>query len=139
MNLNDPVIVVGGFGLLGSLVATIGLLIGALLKLRQERKAAGQTDLAARFDDASQLAQYIREEVERQVAPIRQEMADVKEESHELRDAFRAWILSVWSWSQRGRTGDIPMPPAGMLAKLGLSHFVDDWPTEPQHPKEDRR
>lgn len=97
---------------------------------------AQDTAISSRWDDASELAQYIRaevaQEVERQVKPMREKLAKVEKESHELQDAFRDWVVGVWKWNQRGRAGDIPMPPVPILARLGLSNFIDDWPTEPK-------
>lgn len=120
-------------GLLG------GGTIAAILVFIATRKRDKSTDISSRWDDASELAQYIRgeiakeveKEVERQVAPMRDKLAKVEKESHELQDAFRDWVVGVWKWNQRGRAGDIPMPPIPILARLGLSNFIDDWPTEP--------
>lgn len=120
-------------GLLG------GGTIAAILVFIATRKRDKSSDISDRWDDASELAQYIRgeiakeveKEVERQVAPMRDKLAKVEKESHELQDAFRDWVVGVWKWNQRGRAGDIPMPPIPILARLGLSNFIDDWPTEP--------
>lgn len=91
------------------------------------RRERDQT-LAERFDDASDLAKYIRDqieaEVERQVAPIRAELARVKSESHEMHDAVRARETQLWLWDQKGRPGDLPMLPAPILARLGLGYLI---------------
>lgn len=124
--------------LAGGLLGGGGL--AAILVFIATRKRDKSTDISSRWDDASELAQYIRgeiakeveKEVERQVAPMRDKLARVEKESHELQDAFRDWVVGVWKWNQRGRAGDIPMPPIPILARLGLSNFVDDWPTEPK-------
>jgi hypothetical protein len=108
-----------------------GGLISALLVFISTRKRDSLMNLAERFDDASQLAQYVREEVERQVAPIRAELEQVRQESDETRNAFRAWIIGVWRWNQAGRAGDLPMPPPDVLVRLDLHHLANDWPTEP--------
>lgn len=92
---------------------------------------AAESALAARFDDASQLAQYIREEVERQVAPIRIELDKVKNESHEMNDAVRARETQLWLWEQRGRAGNLPMLPGPILHKLGLGYIAEGWITDP--------
>lgn len=134
----SPEIVVGLFVLVGSLVATIAALIGGILRSRSERvtatTSAAQADLAARFDDASQLAQYIREEVERQVAPIRAELQNVKSESHEMHDAVRARETQLWLWDQRGRAGELPMLPKPILDRLGLIHLIATEVSEDTEP-----
>jgi len=119
-------------------LAAVAVIIAAWFGLRGKRRetdvaAQSATDaaLAARFDDASQLAQYIREEVERQVAPIREELKGVKEESHEMHNAVRTRESQLWLWDQRGRQGELPMLPNPILVRLGLGHLTDDWPTEP--------
>jgi len=111
--------------------------LAAILVFIATRKRDKQTGITERFDDASQLAQYIREEVERQVAPIRTELDQVKADSHEIQNAFREWIVGVWKWGQRGRMGDMPMPPPQILYRLGLGYLADDeWHTEPPIYKE---
>lgn len=89
---------------------------------------AQRTAIAERWDDASELAKYIREqieqEVERQVAPIRAELDRVKNESHEMHDAVRARETQLWLWDQRGRPGDLPMLPAPILTRLGLGYLA---------------
>lgn len=111
-----------------------GGLISAVLVFIATRKRDVGVDLAERFDDASQLAKYVREEVERQIAPIRAELEQVRNESEETRNAFRAWIIGVWRWNQTGRVGDLPMPPTDVLHRLDLHHLAYDWPTEPSNP-----
>ena len=99
---------------------------------------AQEAAISARWDDASELARYIREqvaeqveaEVERRVAPIRAEMQAVKRESHEMNDAVRARETQLWMWDHRGRAGDLPMLPAPILERLGLAHL------HPDHHKE---
>jgi len=118
-----------------------GGVVTAYLGLRGKRgetdvaaTAAQEAALAARFDDASQLAQYIREEVERQVAPIRAELQDVKRESHEMHDAVRARETQLWLWDQRGRPEEMPTLPAPILIRLGLGHMVPADPLEDTEP-----
>jgi hypothetical protein len=100
--------------LLGGLIGGGG--IGAVLVFVATRKRDNRTDIADRFDDASQLAQYIRAEVERQVAPI-------KTEIHELTNAVRARETQLWLWDMRGRVDDMPMLPAPILHRLGLGQL----------------
>lgn len=132
----SPEIVVALIAAAGVALGALAGLAGAWLRERRERKGqsetARQADLAARFDDASELAQYIDKRVEEKVAPIRAELERVKRESHEVQDAFRTWVSAVWLWHQRGRVGELPMPPEQILSRLGLSHFVNEWPTEPK-------
>ena len=106
-------------------------LAGSVLVFIATRKRDHSTDIAARFDDASELARYIREEVERQVAPLRVELKQVKDESHEMNDAVRAHATQLWLFDQRGRTGLLPMLPSPILHKLGLGHIAEGWNTDP--------
>lgn len=100
------------------------------------RKRDRSSDLASRWDDASELSQKMREaierEVERQVAPIRIELNQVKSESHEMSVAVRARETQLWLWDQRGRPGQLPMLLDPILHRLGLGYLADDeWHTEP--------
>jgi len=112
-------LIFGGGGLAGVVAA---LLVFAAAKRRNTDQA-----LAERFDDASELARYIREQVatqvEEQLAPMRKELAKVKDESHEMNDAVRARETQLWMWDQRGRLGALPMLPFPILERLGLSHL----------------
>ncbi|WP_100813004.1 hypothetical protein [Microbacterium lacus] len=131
-----PEIVVGLFVLIGGVIATVATLVGGILRNRSERSVTtaqtAQADLAARFDDASELSKYIDERVELKVAPIRKELIEVKRESHEMHDAVRAHFTQLWAWDQRGRVGPLPLLPAKILTKLGLGHLLEDeWQTEP--------
>lgn len=111
--------------------------LAAVLVFIATRKRDKQSGITERFDDASQLAQYIREEVERQVAPIRERLQTVEAESTEIQNAFREWIFSVWRWNTRGRVGEIPMPPPQILHRLEIGYLAeDDWHTEPPIYKE---
>lgn len=110
-------------------------LLGSVLVYVATRKRDRSTDISARWDDASELSQYIRkeieQEVERQVAPIRAKLERVESESHQMNDAVRARETQLWLWDQRGRPGDLPMLPAPILHRLGLGHLTEGWQTEP--------
>lgn len=119
-------LVVGGGGLAG----VVGYWLVHLAAQRRNTDLARrerEMTIAERFDDASELAKYINErveaEVERLVAPIREEMQKVKNESHEMNDAVRARETQLWLWDQRGRSGSLPKLPAPILERLGLGHF----------------
>lgn len=120
--------------LAGGLLGGGGL--AAILVFIATRKRDKSTDLASRWDDASELSQKMREaiekEVERQVAPIRDELEKVKNESHEMNVAVRARETQLWLWDQRGRPGQLPKLPDPILHRLGLGYLADDdWHTEP--------
>lgn len=122
------------FWLIGGGGATA--LIGSVLVFVATRKRDNSTDISARWDDASELSQYIRkeieQEVERQVAPIRQKLERVESESHEMNVAVRARETQLWLWDQRGRPGSLPRLPDPILHRLGLGYLTDDdWSTEP--------
>ncbi|MDN3309545.1 hypothetical protein QWJ90_01235 [Microbacterium oryzae] len=117
----------------GPALGLAGVVFAAYMGWRGKRREtdvaetnAQQAAIAARWDDASELAKYIREEVERQVAPIKAELQRVKDESHEMHDAVRARETQLWLWDQRGRPGDLPMLPAPILKRLGLGYFVEE-------------
>ena len=126
----EPWLAIGGpvFGFLGVSFAAYMGLRGKRGETTVAASTAQEAALAARFDDASQLAQYIREEVERQVAPIRDEMQRVKQESHEFHDAVRARETQLWLWNNRGRPGDFPMLPDPILERLGLRDLLKTTP-----------
>jgi hypothetical protein len=119
--------------LLGGVFGGGGL--AAVLVFIATRKRDNAAGIAERFDDASELSKYIDERVEAKVKPIRDQLGKVTRDSQEIQDAFRAWVSAVWVWHQRGRFGDLPMPPAQILSRIGLGHFADDWPTEPPRTK----
>jgi len=119
----------------GPVLSLFGVGLAAWLGFRGKKSetsvaatTAQEAAIAARWDDASELAKYIREqietEVERQVAPIRDELKRVRSESHEMHDAVRARETQLWLWDQRGRPGDLPALPAPILIRLGLGHLA---------------
>lgn len=103
-------------------------LITGVLVFVATRKRDRSTDLASRWDDASELSQRMRDaiekEVERQVAPIREELQNVKAESHEMHNAVRTRETQLWLWDQRGRPGRLPMLPAPIMQRLGLGDLT---------------
>ncbi|MDY0830724.1 hypothetical protein SK224_16435 [Microbacterium sp. BG28] len=105
-------------------------MFGAVLVFIASRRQARSSDLATRFDDASDLAKYVDARVELIVAPIRAELAKVKAESHEMHDAVRARETQLWLWDQRGRHGALPMLPAPILHRLGLGYILGEPPEE---------
>lgn len=124
-------------GALSPLTVLLGVIVTAWLSLRGKNResdiaavAAQSSDLAARWDDAAELSQKMRDaieaEVERQVAPMRAELARVKAESHDFHDVVRARETQLWVWDQRGRPGSLPMLPAPILDRLGLGHLITD-------------
>ena len=125
-------LILGLLTLAGTMAGALFLFLGTRGKTRAEataaQTAAAQADMAARFDDASELAKYIREEVDRQVelrlAEFREELRTVKAESHEMHDAVRARETQLWLWDQRGRNGALPMLPRPILERLGLIHLI---------------
>lgn len=127
----------------GPVLGLAGVCYAAYLGFRGKRgettvaaSTAQDAAIAARWDDASELSQYIRkeieQEVERQVAPIRQKLERVESESHEMNVAVRARETQLWLWDQRGRPGSLPRLPDPILHRLGLGYLTDDdWSTEP--------
>ncbi|WP_234057923.1 hypothetical protein [Microbacterium sp. NFH-22A-Y] len=122
-------------GALSPLFVLAGVIITAVLALRgkKDETAVAATNvqesaLAARMDDAIELSAVMRAaieaEVERQVAPMREALQKVKDESREMHDAVRARETQLWLWDQRGRPGDLPMLPSPILQRLGLGHLV---------------
>lgn len=116
---------------ISGLVAII-LAVGGWLRFRGkdrvETEAQRQAGLSERFDDASELAKYIRDEVERQVeiqvAPIREKLKAVEGESHEMNNAVRARETQLWLWDHGGREGALPMLPKPILERLSLIHLI---------------
>lgn len=108
-------LVLGGGGLAG--------IFAAFLVYRATMRRNTDLTIAERVDDAKELAKQIREEVERQVAPIREEMNTLRQESHEMNNAVRANVTQQWLWDQRGRDGVLPMLPSPILERLGLAHL----------------
>ena len=121
--------------IVGPTLGLVGVFLAAWFGFRGKKgettvaaTSAQEAAIAARWDDASELAKYIREqieaEVERKIAPIRDELNRVRSESHEMHDAVRARETQLWIWDQRGRQGNLPMLPAPVLNKLGLGHLA---------------
>ena len=128
-------------GIIAAVLSALGVTGAAWLAFRGKKGethvsavTAQEAAIAARWDDASELAKYIREqieaEVERQVAPFRTQLNQLKTESHEMNDAVRARETQLWLWDQRGRPGDLPMLPAPILIRLGLGHLTPATPSK---------
>jgi len=131
-------------GALSPLFILTGVIITAVLSLRGKTREVGvaaataqESAIAARMDDAIELSAVMRAaieaEVERQVAPMREALQKVKDESREMHDAVRARETQLWLWDQRGRPGDLPMLPSPILQRLGLGHLVSG-PSEDTEP-----
>lgn len=104
-------------------------------KIQTDEQAAKRADLVGRFDDVDQLMAEIERRVEAKAAPLRaelerqaEELEAVKRDSHEMRDTFRAWVSAVSIWDRTGRHGTLPMLPAEVLHRLGLSHIASTDP-----------
>ena len=119
--------------LCGTVVVAIFGFRGKKVEVNATEKQNTESAIGARWDDASELATkmraYIEEEVEKQVAPIRQRLADVEAESHELAVAVRSREAQLWMWDIQGRAGHMPLLPATIYAKLGIGHLftVQDY------------
>lgn len=105
-------------------------IIGSLLVFYATRKRDKDSDIAGRFEDATEMNKYIDARVEAIVAPIREKMAKVEQSQKEMTRAVAARETQLWFWDQRGRVGELPMLPGPILEQLGLSHLGDGWPTE---------
>jgi hypothetical protein len=127
----------GGLVGIGGPLAAWG---GAKLQARTERRKAALAEAQAahtedrdRFEDTSKLAQYMRDEVakevERQLGPIKRELEKVTSESHEMNKAVRSREVLLWRWNFAGRSGELPQLPATILSRLGLDALFDTTPT----------
>lgn len=109
-------------------IPTLGILlsgggIGAVLVFIATRKKDKQVVIAERFDDASELSRYIRAEIEKAVAPLREEIDALKQEKRAVHDDVRARETLLWVWDRQNRQGPIPELSAATLEKLGISHL----------------
>lgn len=113
----------------------LGTLGGAYLVFRGKRGENKNVEaqnhnsaIGDRWDDAvglsSKMQEYITSEVEKQVAPIRERLAVVEAESHEMNSAFRTYAVQNWLWDSRGRLGSMPMLPLPILHRLGIGHLT---------------
>ena len=118
-------------------LAVIGLIVGPggilalVIAFFRDRRTVLSTEaankdaaIASRFDDASDLAKYIREEVDKQVEPLRRELAEVKADRQDMYAAFRTYAVQSWLWDTRGRFGNMPMLPLSILHRLGIGNLV---------------
>lgn len=101
--------------------------LGAVLVFVATRKKDKATVVAERFDDASELSKYIRVEidkaVDKAVAPLKAEIAKLREEQEQVHAAVRVREQSLWLWNFRNRVGPIPELPRETLEKLNLGHL----------------
>ncbi|QRI44949.1 membrane protein [Microbacterium phage LesNorah] len=123
--LNDTQVILSLIAVGSGGIAGLWAWLKSRRKSKVEIAAQEQAALSSRFDDASELAKYVREQVEAAVAPLRKELEDMKKESHEMHDAFRSFFTDLWKWDYTGRTGPLPIFPAPLLLKLKLGHLID--------------
>ncbi|MFD5599910.1 hypothetical protein ACFWHR_07610 [Leucobacter sp. NPDC058333] len=124
-------------------LAVLGLIIGPggiialVIAFFRDRRTARSTEasnqntaIGERWDDVVGLSEkmqaFIAAEVEKQVAPFKKELAEVKAESHDMNTAFRSYAVQSWMWDNRGRLGDMPMLPLPILHRLGIGHLATD-------------
>lgn len=117
-------VTVGGTGLAGLFAAWLAFKGTKTRNNDQSRRERDMT-IGERVDDGILLADRIREEVERQVKPIREKLQRLEDESQEMHNAIRARETQLWLWDQQGRAGGLPMLPAPILQRLGLQHFIE--------------
>lgn len=102
--------------------------LAAVLTFLATRKKQSDDVIATRLDDASELAKYVRAEVEKAVekavAPLREQIEKLERDRNEMHDAVRTRETQLWLWNLRGRAGVMPMLPAPILRSLGLGHLV---------------
>lgn len=97
--------------------------LGAVLVFIATRKKDKATVISERWDDASELAQYIRNEVDKAVAPLLARIQVLEGEQYEVHEAVRTRETRLWLWDLRDRPGPVPELPVPILTKLGLSHL----------------
>lgn len=102
--------------------------LGAVLVFVATRKKDKATVVSERWDDASELATYIRGEidkaVEKAVLPLESRIQALESEKREVHDAVRTRETRLWLWDIRNRPGPIPELPASVLEKLNLAHLT---------------
>ncbi|MBF4625555.1 hypothetical protein [Clavibacter sp. VKM Ac-2872] len=123
-------LVLGFFGLGG-----VAALITAFATRRRDRT----TEIQDRFESTSELAKYMRDEVakevERQLTPIKEQLAVVTAESHEMNEAVRSREVRLWRWETGGRVGVIPQLSFPILERLGLNGLFDPPTTSTTVPE----
>lgn len=97
--------------------------LGAVLVFIATRKKDKAAVIAERLDDASELAQYIRSEIDKAVAPLLKRIEQLEGEQYEVHEAVRTRETRLWLWDLRDRPGPVPELPAPIMSKLGLSHL----------------
>lgn len=135
MGWTDIVAILGvGGTLLGTIILSYLGFRGKKLEVKTTESANETNAIGSRWDDASELATKMRDyisaevekQVERQVAPIKQKLAEVEAESHEIAVAVRSREVQLWMWNIQGRAGQMPQLPSVILMKLGIGHLFSD-------------
>lgn len=113
---------------IGGLVS-IALAVLAWLRFgrkdRVEVEAQKQVALSERFGDATDLDKYVNDRIEKAIAPLRKEIDELRDASHRIHDAVRAFFTRLWVWDRDGRVGQMPGLPPEILTELRLGHFLD--------------
>ena len=129
LNLSEPIVIIL-LGLTGSAIAGLFAWFRSRRKSKLEEAAIAQNVEVAkqsifneRFDDASELAQYIQERIDLAIRPLQSEIDELKKDAHETHDAFRSFFTELWIWDWKGRNGPMPIFPELLLAKLKLGHL----------------
>lgn len=119
-----------------------GGLLSALFVYVATRKRDTQTAVSERFDDAKELAELVRVEVENATRPLRERVGELESavkalraEARNLHDGIREWANRLWVWNRTGRPGNMPGPPARLRESVDLDYLLED--TEPSQPRQE--
>ena len=115
--------------LAGSTVAGLWAWLRGRRKSEVETEASKQVALSERYDDASDLAKYVQEQVkaavEEAVAPLRKQIEELKAQNHRVHDAFRSFFTKLWVWDRNGRIGQMPAVDPQLMEELRLAHLLE--------------